>query len=244
MPEAKEYVSISYKQHKQKRLLLCYLTELNAIFQEKFHNSKVGFSKFCALCPKWCKTIGFSGSHSVCDCAIHQNTILASYALNLEYKDLINKVVSSNTNKLCMVHRRPNCPGKDNLIEYLYQIISDNTEDEIDFQQWESSDRTTIVNMVMEKFEFIKFLAKKIDLLTAHSYITKSQATYLSALKENLLSSTCLVLAYYAENYSMVVQDAVQRWHWTKQQCTIHPLVIYYKNAQEKLAVQSVFFFK
>ena len=82
-----------------------------------------------------------------------------------------------------MVHRCPNCPGKDNLIEYLYQIISDNTEDEIDFQQWESTYGTTIVNMVMEKFEFI-VLAKKIDLLTAHSYIAKSQARYLSTLKK------------------------------------------------------------
>ena len=65
-----------------------------------------------------------------------------------------------------------------------------------------------------------------------------------SGLKESLLSSTCIVLADFAENYSMVVQDAVQGCRWTQQQCTIHPLVIYYKNAQEKLAVQSMFFFK
>ena len=60
-------------------------------FQEKFSDSNVGFSKFCVLCPKWCKTIGCSGSHSVCVCAIHQNTILACQALNLDYKDLTNK---------------------------------------------------------------------------------------------------------------------------------------------------------
>ena len=93
-----------------------------------------------------------------------------------------------------MIHCCPNCPGKNNLTEYLYQIIPDNTEEEIHFQQWESTDRTTIVNMVMQKFEFIEFLPKKIDLLTAHSYIAKSQPKYLSILKENLLSSTCIVL--------------------------------------------------
>ena len=228
MPGAKEYVSIGYKQHKQKRLLLGNLSELYAAFKEKFQDSKVGFSKFCALCPKWCKTIGSSVTHSVCVCAIHQNTILACRSLNLNYKDLIRKVVCDNTNKLCMIHRCPKCPGKNNRIEYLYQIIPDNTEEEINFQEWESADRTTIVNMVMQKFEFIEFLAKKIDLLTAHSYIAKSQAKYLSILKENLLSSTCIMLADFAENYSMVVQDAVQGWHWTKQQCTIHPIIIYY----------------
>ena len=91
MPGAKKYVGIGYKQLKQKRLLLCNLTELKAGFQEKFSHSNVGFSKFCALCPKWCKTIGSSESHSVCVCAIHQNTILACQALTLDYKDLINK---------------------------------------------------------------------------------------------------------------------------------------------------------
>ena len=81
--------------------------------------------------------IDSSESHFVCVCAIHQNTILACCASNLDYKDLINKVVCSNTNKLCVVHYCLNCPGK---------------ADEIDFQQLESTDRTIIVNMVMEKF--------------------------------------------------------------------------------------------
>ena len=123
MPGAKKYMSNDYKQHKQKRLLLCNLTELYATFWEKFYNSKVGFSKFRALCPKWYKTIGSSGSHSVCVCAIHQNTILACYALNLNYKYLINKVVCSNTNKFCMIHCCSNCLGKDNLIERMTLIF-------------------------------------------------------------------------------------------------------------------------
>ena len=49
MPGAKEYVSIGYEQHKQKRLLLCNLTELYATFQEKFHNSKVDFQNLVLL---------------------------------------------------------------------------------------------------------------------------------------------------------------------------------------------------
>ena len=104
----------------------------------------------------WCKTITFSGSHSACICAIHHNTVLGCCALNLDYQDQNNKVVCSNTNKLCVVYRGPNYLGKDNVVEYLYQTISDNTEDKIDFE-WESTDRTTIVNMVMEKFEFVVF---------------------------------------------------------------------------------------
>ena len=51
MPGAKEYVSVAYKVHKQKRLLLCNLKELHAAYKDKFIESKIGFSKFvlCAL---------------------------------------------------------------------------------------------------------------------------------------------------------------------------------------------------
>ena len=97
-----------------------------------------------------------------------------------------------------MIHHSPNCPGKNNFTEYLYQIIPDNNKKEINFQQWESTDRTTTVNMVTQKFEFIDFWAKKINLLTAQSYIAKSQAKYLSILKENLLSLISMMLADFA----------------------------------------------
>ena len=80
MPGAKQFVSVGYKIHKQKRLLLCNLSELYAVFKEKYPDLKIGLSKFCSLRPKWCKNIGSSGSHTVCVCTIHQNTILACQA--------------------------------------------------------------------------------------------------------------------------------------------------------------------
>ena len=45
MPGAKDYVSISYKQHKQKRLLLCNLTEL-CYFLEEISHLKLNFQNF------------------------------------------------------------------------------------------------------------------------------------------------------------------------------------------------------
>ena len=32
-----------------------------------------------------------------------------------------------------------------------------------------------------------------------------------------------------AENYSAVVQDSIQSFHWTGQQSTVHPFIVYYK---------------
>ena len=147
--------------------------------------------------------------------------------------------------RVCMVHQCLNCPGKSNLIEFLHAQFDDFTNDEIQFQQWQSTDRTTIVNMFMSHTEFIEFTACKVDQLTSHSYIAKTQAKYLSLLKIRLPSipATCIVLADFAENYSMVVQDAVQGWHWTKQQCTIHPLVMYFTNEQGEVTAKSFAFF-
>ena len=40
----------------------------------------------------------------------------------------------------------------------------------------------------------------------------------------------------------MVVQDTVQGWHWTKLQCTIHPLVLHYTDSAGRLLVSSFCF--
>ena len=73
-------------------------------------------------------------------------------------------------------------------------------------------------------------MAKKIDQLTAHSYISKSAAAHLNSLKQNLDEKTCIVLAD-----SLLVQDAVQGWYFSKEHCTLHPIVVYYKNSEGKL---------
>ena len=33
----------------------------------------------------------------------------------------------------------------------------------------------------------------------------------------------------FAENFSFVVQDEIQAFHWNKLQATLHPIVMYYK---------------
>ena len=33
----------------------------------------------------------------------------------------------------------------------------------------------------------------------------------------------------FAENYTFSIQDEIQSYHWHKQYCTLHPIVLYYK---------------
>ena len=66
---------------------------------------------------------GLSGTHSVCVCTTHQNTILLVDALNWEvtYKELVTKVVCDPSNGKCMMHRCNNCPGTNALRKLLEQ---------------------------------------------------------------------------------------------------------------------------
>ena len=78
--------------------------------------------------------------------------------------------------------------------------------------------------------EFIELAASKIDHLTA-PYISKSQVQYFKFRKNNLPANTAIVLAGFAEKYSSVIQDEVQGYHWTKQQYTLHLIVMYIKGS-------------
>ena len=77
--------------------------------------------------------------------------------------------------------------------------------------------------------DFIELLINKIDILTTHSYIAKSQAGYLKKLKNDLKENEVIVLGDIAENYGFIVQDEIQGFHWNTSQCTLHPVVVYYK---------------
>jgi hypothetical protein len=40
-----------------------------------------------------------------------------------------------------------------------------------------------------------------------------------------------VVLCDFAENYTLVLQDEAQGFHWNNAQATIHPFVIYFKKS-------------
>ena len=66
--EKRNFVSVTIdgvRCHKQKYLLLINLKELHLVFLNTTDH-KIGFSKFCQLCLKWCVTVdSTSGVHSV-----------------------------------------------------------------------------------------------------------------------------------------------------------------------------------
>lgn len=65
--------------------------------------------------------------------------------------------------------------------------------------------------------------------LQVHHYVSKKQAQYLRDLKATVPKHEAIILMNFAENYSFLVQDAPQSYHWNNTQATIHPITVYYR---------------
>ncbi|XP_065665336.1 uncharacterized protein LOC136086777 [Hydra vulgaris] len=128
----KDFVSIARRSHMQKRLILSNLKELYAKFKTCYPDIKTCFSNFCSHRPKWCITVGASGTHTVCVCTYHQNVKLMINAVELskDYHELIDMLVCSRANKNCMIHRCLMCPEDSALVYYLENELY--SQDDID----------------------------------------------------------------------------------------------------------------
>ena len=71
-------------------------------------------------------------------------------------------------------------------------------------------------------------LISAINAITKHSFLAKCQANFLRAMKESLKVNEVIVLGDFAENYHFLVQDEIQSYHWSKEYCTPHPLIVYF----------------
>ena len=225
MPGQKDFVSISRNQHRQKRLLLTNLKELYVSFKLKYPSLKVGFSKLCSLRPKWCVLPGSSGTHSVCVCTYHQNMKSILAPLGISHYELYELIVCNVTNKECMIHRCPNCPKNMQRLEArLYDLLGDyDDETIIEYSQWTTTDRANLVSFRENVSEYVALIIQQLEKLTSHSFISKCQSKNLKELKESLEEKHVIILGDFAENYSFVVQDEVQGFHWNNLQCTSSP---------------------
>ena len=221
-PGMRDVVSVridGVKVQKQKRLLLCNLNEAYTEFKKSNPDIKVGLSKFCELRPRWCVSVGPKSTHTVCVCEIHQNVKLLVAAMGqkaLDYHQLIKMMVCSDLSRDCMLHRCEQCPGKASVIEFMEQLFNSkgmDGDDKIQVRQWVHTDRTTLVSTEMMVADFIEHLSEKMDSLTTHHFVAKAQAAFLRSAKLNLEEGTAVIIMDFAENYSFLVQDAVQGFH-------------------------------
>lgn len=234
-PGKKDCVSVyidDKKVHKQKRLVLSNLNELYASFKSENPDEKIGRSKFCEFRPKWCILAGASGTHTVCVCPHHQNIklMIDGPKLNLDYKDLLDIIVCDKENYNCMMNDCSDCPGKQALLD-MFNFSDECTmlPDNIFHKQWVTADRAEMITVLKTKDEFFESLVEKLEKLKTHHFVSKSQSQFFKNKKSELVDEECLVIADFAENFSFIIQDEIQSFHWVNTQATVHPFVLYFK---------------
>ena len=247
MPGKKDFISVRQghqRVHVQKRLVLTNLKESYQLFKDKFPTKSVGFSKFADLRPKHCVLAGASGTHDVCVCTIHQNVklmmvggkipaiVLNSVPLKT-YDHCFAQIICNPPSPSCYLGDCSSCPGIDQFKEQLMNAVDDNLIDIITYKEWASVDRSTLETFVKPVEEFVECFCDRLEALLPHSFIAKQQSSFQLELKGSLMPGEFLVLADFSENYSFVLQDAAQGFHWNNSQATIHPFVIYYRDSDE-----------
>ena len=131
-----------------------------------------------------------------------------------------------------MLHSCSQCPERHQLQKALEKIFDDNDFD-VDHstkcKQWIHTDENKLIDMQLLVSEFIDMFLEKFDLLRRHHFIAKAQSAFFQSTKQTLPSDIVIILLDFVENYSFLVQDEVQGYHWQKSQATLHPLCCYYK---------------
>ena len=248
MPGKKDCYSIyvdGQKQTIQKRLILGNLKELYQKFKETNKDDKIGFSKFAMLRPKECVLAGSNGTHSVCVCTIHNNVKLMMSGAQISkvteneevpfkhYSHILARMMCNPPLPECHLGCCEICPGKEPIKELLSTGFEEKEIDEIEYKQWTNTDRSKLETVVMSSDDFVEEFLDRLDQLKAHDFISKRQAMYLNHRKERLGDGEFVVIGDFSENYSFVVQDAAQSFHWNNSTATIHPFVYYYKQGDE-----------
>ena len=98
------------------------------------------------------------------------------------------------------------------------------------FKQWTAVDRSTLETVTLPSDEFVDALYERLEVFQTHSFIVKQQSQFYNQCKQSLKPAEVVVSADFSENYSFVLQAAVQRFHWNNSQSTIHPFVIYFND--------------
>lgn len=250
MPGKKDFVSVRQgdkRVHLQKRLLLSNLKELYQQFKEEYPMEKIGFSKFAELRPQQCVLAGASGTHAVCVCTIHQNVKLMMIGGKIaeqsteddislkEYGHCLARIICNPPQPDCYFQICSSCPGISGLKEHLHELMDSNMIEAVQYKQWISTDRSTLETITKSADEFVESFCEQLKSLLTHSFVAKQQSTFQMEVRSGLKPGVFQVIADFSENYSFILQDEAQGFHWNNSQATIHPFVVYYPELSGKL---------
>lgn len=87
---------------------------------------------------------------------------------------------------------------------------------------------------------FVTDFSEQMKKLKPHHFISKQQSEFFRDAQFNLKQNEMIIICDFAENYSFVIQDAIQSFHWSNDQATVHPFCLYYKDADNIIQCKSI----
>ena len=106
--------------------------------------------------------------------------------LNVTCQELFPLIVCDIDNKECMVHRCPNRPELNTLLQdFLFHAIGDFDDDDdvIEFSQWTTTNQSNLNHHTETVIEYVNIVTEQLHILTEHSYIWKCKLSYLKKVK-------------------------------------------------------------
>ena len=149
------------------------------------------------------------------------------------YNHCIALVICNPPQPACYLRICQYYPGISKLKNYLNELMDDNYIDSIQYKQWVSVDRSKLETITKPVLDYVDSFCDQIKLLIPHSFIAKQQSLFQTDAMSTLLPRQFVVIGDFSENYSFVLQDAAQGFHWNNSQATIHPLVAYYRESEK-----------
>ena len=141
----------------------------------------------------------------------------------------------------CCLSKCDLCGNTEQLQFKLEEAFDQNLVDEISYKKWTSTDRANLETVVQNVEEFLTTFLRALKKYQQHAFITRMQSQHYRETKENLEEGEVLVVCDFAENYSFVIQDEIQAFHWNNAMATLHPFVAYYKESGERTLIMFVF---
>lgn len=168
----------------------------------------------------------------MCVCTIHENVKLTLNIVKFVSQTEIMEKLLCNLRKRttdCYFRICKRCVANQIIEDELTLLFEANAKEDIIFQQRLTTDRCNLETIIKPVDEFVSYFVDKMDKLVTHDFICKEQSSFLNNKKDSFKQNEIIVLCDFAENYSFIIQNAAQGYHWNNSQAIIHPFVIYYK---------------
>lgn len=147
-------------------------------------------------------------------CEIHENFKFLLRAVEYDGKlaDFINSMTCDDKgeqNPNCHLGYCCDCP-KQEILDHL--LDSSLQSEEVTYTYWLHTDGTDIKTVTIGRVEFRTLFLQNVPKIIEHEYVARKQAVFLKSLwdERTKLSDCATVQVDFAQNYSFMVQNAVQ----------------------------------